>query len=133
MMFFAEFGKFRNSGPAIGLCLLVTLLACMTLAPALLRALGGAVYWPVSFAKSRASSGTRGSTSVEPPESWLHRTWERLADLIVARPAVVLFGCTALMLPFFVLGFDVAITYDLLSELSPQRMSKQGALLLRRH
>ena len=125
MMYFADFGKFRNSGPAIGLCLLVTLLACVTLAPALLRALGGAIHWQVPF----------GFTSTKPAneQSWLTGVWKRVADLILSKPYHVLISCTVVMLPFFFLGFKVDITYDLLSELNPNRTSKIGASILRKH
>ena len=127
MMYFADFGKFRNSGPAIGLCLLVTLFACVTLAPALLRALGGAIYWSVPLGKK----STTGLARTE--QSFLTRVWKRVADFIVDKPYRVLVTCTLVMLPFFFLGFDVKITYDLLSELNPNRPSKKGASILQRH
>jgi RND superfamily putative drug exporter len=126
-MYCAQFGKFRNSGPAIGLCLFVTLMACITLAPALLRGLGSSVYWTIglpAFAKRSHSTQSH---------SWLDQFWTRVADLIVKRPVTILVTCTVLMLPFCILGSDVSITYDLLSELSPNRVSKRGAALLRQH
>ncbi len=83
-MFFAEFGKFRNSGPAIGLCLTVALLACITLAPALLRALGPAVFWPFG------SSVTAGPSGKLPPRSRTQSLWDWLSRGIVAYPGRVL-------------------------------------------
>ncbi len=48
----AEFAKVRCGGPAIAVSLAVALVASLTLAPALLRLLGTAVFWPGSHARS---------------------------------------------------------------------------------
>ena len=92
MMFFADFGKFRNSGPAIGICLLVTLLACITLAPALLRGLGRFIFWP--FPPERVV----GENETETKQ--LSGFWNVLAGWIVAHPGRVLMVSLILMLPF---------------------------------
>lgn len=125
-MYFAQFGKFRNSGPTIGLCLLVTLTACITLAPALLRAIGGMVHWRLPLVGRLASNDVEDAASST-------GLWPRVADLILARPWAILTSCTLVMLPFFFLGFNVSITYDLISELSDSVSSKRGAALLKRH
>jgi RND superfamily putative drug exporter len=148
-MFFAQFGKFRNSGPAIGLCLFVTLLACLSFAPALLRALGSSIFWP--FGSQTARRSRRGATSDTPvpvggdsgpatraattsaEETGQGRFWQWMAEQIIAHPATILVTAVAVMMPFAMLGANVQVTYDLLSELEPARMSKEGVEILRRH
>jgi len=46
MLWIASFGKFHYTGPVIAICLLVGLLVCVTLTPALLCAIGPRVFWP---------------------------------------------------------------------------------------
>jgi RND superfamily putative drug exporter len=128
-MYFADFGKFRNSGPAIALCLAITLLACLTLAPALLCAAGRAVFWPFGIRIQRASAQTAH------PETQLpaNRFWEWASRVITAYPAFILVASLLLLAPMAWRGLSVELTYDFLGELEPSSPSVQGAELAKRH
>lgn len=129
MMFFAEFGKFHNSGPAIGFCLTITLVACLTLAPAMLRALGTRVFWPFHRGIGPRSDEARESIS---PST---RVWQRLAIWIVGYPGRILVVSVLLLLPLAGIGLFTAdhVTFDFLSELASDRTSIRGTNLLKQH
>ena len=126
MMFFADFGKFSNSGPAIALCLVVTLIACLTLAPAMLRAGGRIVFWPFL-------SSLTPQAKDAPASSLMDRFWQRVSRIVIARPGLILVGSLLLLAPMVCVGWSVPVTYDLLSEMQADRPSVQGTRLLRRH
>lgn len=128
MMFFADFGKFRSSGPAIGLCLFVTLIACLTLAPALLRALGPAVFWPFHPKPPEGSQ-------LKPQRRRFALLWHRIANGIVTHPGKVLMASVLLLAPLAYYGSFSAdhTTFDLLNSLSRLRESYRGSMVLKRH
>ena len=124
-MYFADFGKFRYSGPVIGLCLAITLMACMTLTPALLRAFGRTLFWPGRAVAAPDPNSTRLS----------RRLWERLARWIVTYPATILAVSFLLLVPWAVYGWQQVdnVTYDFLRALPTTSPSRRGAELLRTH
>ncbi|MEX2558749.1 MAG: MMPL family transporter [Pirellulales bacterium] len=131
-MFFADFEKYRNSGPAIGLCLAVALAACLTLAPALLRAVGGAVFWPFgSVLSRRADEAARGAAPVN--GGLFGGFWDFTSRAIIARPGTILLASLFVLSPLAWRGLSVEVSYDLLGELRDDRPSVQGTRLLRRH
>jgi len=116
MMAFAAFGKFAYSGPTIAISLAITLLACLTLVPALLA--------------------TRLGTYINPATSedaFWQRLWERIADAVLRRPALILVVSLLIALPLAWQGWNVPVTYDLLGELAPHRVSRHGTDMLRRY
>lgn len=133
MMVFCSFGKFRNSGPAIALCLVVALIASMTLAPAMLRAVGSVVFWPWGVGR-RDQAGPDNDAAVS-RGGWglTTRFWEWIGGQIVTHPGWILGGSLALLLPLAALGLRTEQTYDLLSELQSERPSVRGTELLRRY
>lgn len=90
MMFFADFGKFRNSGPAIGICLFVCLLACVTFAPAMLRAFGDYLYWPFHRLPPKLAENDNNRLTM----------WGTIANMIVAYPGRILVASFLLIAPF---------------------------------
>jgi RND superfamily putative drug exporter len=140
VMALADFGKFRNSGPTIAFCLAVCLAASLTLAPAMLRACGTLVFWPFRT-RGRVSPRRENSVSERPSHvessdvAWpvFHGFWEWLSRQVVGHPKRILAGSLLVMLPLAYRGFGIEVTYDLLSELRPERPSVQGTELLRRY
>ncbi len=112
MMGWADFGKFTYSGPAIAICLAVTLLASLTLVPALLATRLGA---NVAIDSSPLAT----------------RFWQRTADAILRRPGKILIASLVLTVPLAWNGWSVDVTYDLLGELPADRVTRRGTKILR--
>lgn len=126
-MCFASFGKLSNSGPAIGMALSVTLLACLTLTPAMLAAFGKAVFWSpsVPVAKRWSAKVTAKNLGI----------WEAVGNQVVRYPGVIL--TTSLLLlswpAFHGQWSSREVTYDLLAGLDTQRPSREGTEILKQH
>ena len=131
MMYFADFGKYRNGGPAIAICLAVALLACVTLAPALLRAMGLWVFWPFGVAPRGKPADRDGADLLG--ASLQGGMWDRLGQIIIARPGPILLVSFLLLAPLAIKGFSTNVNYDLFAELTSDRPSVQGTELVRRH
>lgn len=54
----AQFGMYRTMGPAMAIAVAITLLAALTLTPALMRMFGRWLFWPDVAAPSHGTSGT---------------------------------------------------------------------------
>ncbi|MBM4000783.1 MAG: MMPL family transporter [Planctomycetes bacterium] len=126
MMGFSEFGKFRYSGPVIGLCLFVTTIVCLTLTPALLAIIGRRVDWPF------APRVYRGESARVPSGAGI---WRFVAECVTRRPGLVLVSGLLLMAPLAARGVVAAdhVTYDIVRGLGASRPSRVGAETMRRH
>jgi RND superfamily putative drug exporter len=119
LMGLAEFAKVRCGGPAIAISLAVALAASLTLAPALLRILGTAVFWPVG-APRREKRPREG-------------VWGWISRQVLARPVVIFGVSVALLVPLALVGFGVKANYRATGELSRDSGSVEGLAVIQRH
>src|SRR5262249_28319681 len=130
MLYFSSFAKIKYTGPTIALSLAVALAASLSLAPALLGWLGGAIFWP--FPAPRRAPG--GGRPLESPAS-LQATgfWVKVSDLVVQYPLAILSICLMVLLPLAAVGARTKSNYNQLADLDPDRPSVIGADAVRRH
>jgi RND superfamily putative drug exporter len=117
MMIFADFGKFRYTGPAVAVSLAVALIGALTLTPAMLRLVGPLAFWPFAVKKiegaNRAESDGHGKSS-----AFGRKFWDTVSHWIARRPGTI-WTCSVLaMLPFAIWGLRLTPTYVFLSEIS---------------
>lgn len=130
-MFFATYGKFIYSGPVIAICLFIALLACITFAPALLRAFGKVVFWP--FGIKNLTPPELSNLSFDDQMKQISPVWDWVARQVLRRPGLILWAAFGIAAPFMLNGLSVQVTHDFMNELAQDRSSKQGTELIREY
>ena len=117
-LLFAGYGDYRSFAPVLGFGVFVTLIAGLTLMPALLAVLGRRAFWPRVPREGDATE---------------HKPWRRVAETVAAAPkrsaAVVAAVLVVLALGCLLYSPRFSFTEDFLKDMP----SKQGYALLERH
>jgi RND superfamily putative drug exporter len=99
-MVFARFGLFNTTGPAVAVGVAITLVAALTLTPALLRLLGPRAFWP---SRMRATG----------PAPF----WRGVGRMVSTRPLAVVVGLLVLLLPLNLAVLKAGQTFNFLGDL----------------
>lgn len=138
MMVFAEFGKFQQAGIGITFGLVIVLAAALTFTPTLLRIAGAWAFWPRVPGATPADAGwvDVASPLVRPfGSNPVQAAWDRLAALLLKRPATIWLISVLLLAPFAAWGawHYTTLSYGLLSELPRDNPSVHGATEVQAH
>ncbi len=116
VLLLASFGTFRGMGPILGLAIAVTVLAGLTLIPALVVLAGNSIFWPIA-----ADKATRHS-----------RLWQRIAGLVTARPMFSFLAALAILVAFALGNTNLKQDFDNIAGLPDGTDSKTGLEILAR-
>jgi RND superfamily putative drug exporter len=112
----AQYRVFQQVGPAVAVALTVTMLAALTLVPALASVMGKSLFWPV-----RPAALSEG------------KVWPRVARLVTRRPGLTLIVAgLALALPASAC-LNINWVYDTMADLKGTYPAARGAAMIQRH
>lgn len=97
---FSEFGIFKNLAPGLVICVVVMLLAVLTLIPAVIAVIGPKIFWPSKAWQKPAKQGVS----------------KRVGGLVARRPALVAGACTVLLLALAFGYTRLHTSYDFVSQ-----------------
>jgi len=137
MMYFSDFEKFRYNGIVIAISILITLLVCLTFAPALLCAFGRTAFWPLHFSpkSNKESQSSQSLSGGKHGAGWKRGGfWGWLASTVIYAPVTTLAVTIAILCIPAYSGWINAnnVTYDFLTELNEDAPSRRGAELIDR-
>jgi len=112
-MVFAEMGSFNTTGPALAIGIVLSLLAGLTLVPALLATLGPRAFWP-GKAHHRATG----------------RYYAAVSQFVSSRPLPTIVVIVALMAPLSYYALTQPVSYNLLGDLPDDKSSVIGYKLM---
>lgn len=120
-MIFARFGLFNATGPSVAIGMAITLLAVMTLLPAVLAIFGERVFWPGHPAQTAARAVKTNSV------------WNRIAGSVTSKPVRYILISLLVLLPFFIAAGWSSRSYDQLRELPASTGSIRGFEMMKQN
>jgi uncharacterized membrane protein YdfJ with MMPL/SSD domain len=117
-LLFAQYGDYRSFAPVLGLGVFVTLIAGLTLMPALLAVLGRKAFWPRVPKEGEATT---------------HRTWERVATWVAAGPRRAALGVAAILVVLALGCLFYSPRFSFTEDFLTSMPSSEGYTLLEKH
>lgn len=114
VLLLASFGTFRGMGPILGLAIALTVMAGLSLIPALVVLAGNSIFWPLSAGRATQRS----------------RLWQRVAELVTARPAFSLLAVLVVLVVFALGNTRLEQDFDNIAGLPDGTDSKTGLEIL---
>ncbi|HNT30120.1 MAG TPA: MMPL family transporter, partial [bacterium] len=116
-MAFASLKLFSTTGPALAIGVVITLLAGLTLTPALLSVIGAHTFWPSHRQQTQAHGGF----------------WRKLAQLVTSHPFLPLSFGLFILVPLAIYGQGYTQSYDMMGDLPESLSTRKGFAVLSQH